>query len=65
MFDPTGFEAYKRECQHLLKEGGWSNRGIFHALKNYRVADAHARGETAWAWVERVDREAPFGMAAL
>ena len=57
------FEVYKRAVEALLRDCGWSTRGIFYALKTLRVRDAFDSGEAPEAFKDRVNREAPLGMA--
>jgi hypothetical protein len=59
-----GFEAYKRRVEELLRDGGWSVRGVFKAFVAFKVAEAYTGGESPEAFAARVDSDAPLGMAS-
>lgn len=59
------FTGFKVEVERTLKSHGWSTRGVFHACKTFGVRAAFDAGETAEAFANRVDREAPLGTACL
>jgi hypothetical protein len=59
-----GFESYKRRVEELLRDAGWSVRGVFKAFGAFKVAEAFANGESPESFASRVDSDAPLGMAS-
>jgi hypothetical protein len=58
------FTTYKGKVQEILKSAGWNNRGIFYAFKAFKIAEAHANGESPESLAARIDRDARLGMAS-